>query len=113
MVNRRHSTVAMVMSVAVAVLFIAFGQKFDKVIQALASSLWLTIRSRSFPYSSCAGASRRNVLVRLGLPLTTALALVGSVLFLLGAIAADLAGQTRYSLYALGLLAVSYPFFVC
>jgi APA family basic amino acid/polyamine antiporter len=46
-----------------------------------------------------------------GYPWTTALALIGSVLFLAGAIAADLDGETRYSLYALGLLAVSYPLF--
>ena len=46
-----------------------------------------------------------------GYPWTTALALIGSVLFLIGAIAADIAGRTRYSLYALGLLAVSYPMF--
>jgi APA family basic amino acid/polyamine antiporter len=42
-----------------------------------------------------------------GYPWTTGLALLGSVLFLVGAIASD----TRNSLYALGLLAVSYPLF--
>jgi APA family basic amino acid/polyamine antiporter len=42
-----------------------------------------------------------------GYPWTTALVLIGSVLFLIGAIASD----TRNSIYALLLLAVSYPLF--
>jgi APA family basic amino acid/polyamine antiporter len=42
-----------------------------------------------------------------GYPITTALALLGSILFLLGAIASD----TRNSLYALLLVLVSYPVF--
>ena len=42
-----------------------------------------------------------------GHPWTTGLALVGSVLFLAGAVASD----TVNSLYALALLAVSYPVF--
>ncbi len=42
-----------------------------------------------------------------GYPWTTALALIGSVLFLAGAVASD----TRNSIYALILLAVSYPLF--
>jgi APA family basic amino acid/polyamine antiporter len=40
-----------------------------------------------------------------GYPITPALALIGSVLFLAGAIRSD----TRNSVYALVLLAVSYP----
>jgi APA family basic amino acid/polyamine antiporter len=42
-----------------------------------------------------------------GYPWTTALALIGSVLFLVGAVASD----TRNSIYALALLALSYPVF--
>ncbi|MBA3572848.1 MAG: APC family permease, partial [Pyrinomonadaceae bacterium] len=42
-----------------------------------------------------------------GYPWTTALALLGSVLFLVGAVASD----TRNSVYALILLAASYPVF--
>jgi APA family basic amino acid/polyamine antiporter len=42
-----------------------------------------------------------------GYPFTTALALIGSLLFLAGAVLAD----TANSLYALLLLAVSYPVF--
>jgi APA family basic amino acid/polyamine antiporter len=42
-----------------------------------------------------------------GYPWTTGVALIGSVLFLAGAIASD----TTNSVYALALLAVSYPVF--
>jgi APA family basic amino acid/polyamine antiporter len=42
-----------------------------------------------------------------GYPWTTAAVLLGSVLFLAGAIASD----TRNSTYALGLLVISYPLF--
>ena len=106
-------TVAMVMSVAVAVLFIIFGQTFDKVIQALA---FFFVANYTLSFISVFVLRRREPEKERpyrawGYPLTTALALVGSVIFLLGAIAADLAGQTRYSLYALALLAVSYPLF--
>lgn len=106
-------TVAMVMSVAVAVLFIIFGQTFDKVIQALA---FFFVANYTLSFISVFVLRRREPEKERpyrawGYPLTTALALVGSVIFLLGAIAADVAGQTRYGLYALALLAVSYPLF--
>jgi APA family basic amino acid/polyamine antiporter len=42
-----------------------------------------------------------------GYPWTTGIALIGSILFLAGAIASD----TENSIYALLLLAVSYPVF--
>ena len=42
-----------------------------------------------------------------GYPWTTVIVLLGSVAFLVGAIA----GDTRNSLWALGLLAISYPVF--
>jgi APA family basic amino acid/polyamine antiporter len=44
-----------------------------------------------------------------GYPWTVALALAGSIIFLCGAVAVDLSGETRDSLYALALLAASYP----
>jgi APA family basic amino acid/polyamine antiporter len=106
-------TVALMMSVTVAVLFIVFGQKFDKVIQALA--FFFVVNYTLSLISVFVLRRREPEKVRpyraWGYPWTTALALIGSVAFLLGAIAADLAGQTRYSLYALVLLAVSYPLF--
>lgn len=102
-------TVALFTSTAVALLFIAIGQTFDRVISVLAfffvanytlsfiSVFVLRVREpeKARPYRAW------------GYPLTTALALIGSVLFLAGAIA----GDTRNSIYALLLLAVSYPLF--
>lgn len=101
--------VALMTSAAVAVLFILFGQTFDKVITVLAfffvanytlsfiSVFVLRVREpeKERPYRAW------------GYPWTTALVLIGSVLFLVGAIASD----TRNSIYALLLLAVSYPLF--
>jgi APA family basic amino acid/polyamine antiporter len=102
-------TVALLTSTVVAVLFIVFGETFDKVITVLAfffvanytlsfiSVFVLRVREpeKERPYRAW------------GYPWTTALALIGSVLFLVGAIASD----TRNSVYALLLLAVSYPLF--
>jgi APA family basic amino acid/polyamine antiporter len=102
-------TVALFTSAVVAVLFIVFGKTFDKVITVLAfffvanytlsfvSLFVLRVREpeKERPYRAW------------GYPWTTALALIGSVLFLIGAIASD----TRNSVYALLLLAVSYPLF--
>ncbi|MEP6568629.1 MAG: APC family permease [Acidobacteriota bacterium] len=102
-------SVALFTSAAVAVLFIVFGQTFDKVITVLAfffvanytlsfiSVFVLRVREpeKERPYRAW------------GYPWTTALVLMGSVLFLVGAIASD----TRNSIYALVLLAVSYPLF--
>jgi len=102
-------TVALALSAAIAVLFISFGRTFEKVITVLAFffianytlsfiSLFLLRRrepERPRPYSAW------------GYPWTTALALLGSVAFLAGAIA----GDTRNSLFALLLLSASYPLF--
>jgi APA family basic amino acid/polyamine antiporter len=102
-------TVALFTSAVVAVLFIVFGETFDKVITVLAfffvanytlsfvSLFVLRVREpeRERPYRAW------------GYPWTTALALLGSVLFLAGAILSD----TKNSVYALLLLAVSYPLF--
>jgi APA family basic amino acid/polyamine antiporter len=106
-------TVALVMSVAVAVLFIIFGETFEKVISALA---FFFVANYTLSFVSVFVLRRREPNKERpyrawGYPWTTALALIGSVLFLVGAIAADMAGDTRYSIYALGLLAVSYPLF--
>lgn len=106
-------TVALLMSVAVAVLVIVFGETFEKVISALAF-FFVANYTLSF-VSVFVLRSREPEKERpyraWGYPWTTGVALAGSVLFLVGAIAADLAGGTRYSIYALGLLAVSYPLF--
>lgn len=102
-------TVSLFLSAAVAVLFILFGQTFERVIIICAfffvanyilsfiSLFVLRFREpdKSRPYRAW------------GYPVTPGLALVGSVLFLAGAVYAD---RTN-SLYALVLLAASYPVF--
>lgn len=106
-------TISLLTSVVVAVLFIVFGETFEKVIAALAfffvtnymlSLISLFVLRRREP-------EKERPYRAWGYPWTAALVLTGSVLFLVGAIAADIAGGTRSSLYALGLLAVSYPLF--
>ena len=102
-------TVALLLSALVAVLFILFGQTFERVITVLAfffvanyvlsfiSLFVLRYREPDKPRPYRAW----------GYPVTPALALSGSIVFLGGAIWAD----TRNSVYALLLLAVSYPVF--
>jgi APA family basic amino acid/polyamine antiporter len=96
-------------SAAVAVLFIVFGETFDKVITVLA---FFFVANYTLSFISVFVLRRREPEKERpyrawGYPFTTALALIGSVLFLAGAIA----GDTRNSVYALLLLAVSYPLF--
>lgn len=102
--------VALWTSAAVVLLFILFGQTFERVISVLAfffvGTYFLSFLSvfvlrrrepeRSRPYRAW------------GYPWTTGLSLIGSALFLLGAIWSD----TKNSLYALALLAASYPVFL-
>jgi APA family basic amino acid/polyamine antiporter len=102
-------TIALALSLLVALMFIIFGEKFETVITVLAfffvvdyilsfvSLFVLRFREPAKPRPYRAW----------GYPITPALALIGSVLFLVGAIRAD----TRNSVYALVLLAVSYPVF--
>ena len=102
-------TVSLFLSTAVSVLFITFGQTFDRVIIILAfffvanyvlsliSLFVLRFREPDKPRPYRAW----------GYPITPGLALLGSLLFLGGAVYAD-----RYnSLYALLLLGASYPVF--
>jgi basic amino acid/polyamine antiporter, APA family len=100
---------ALLLSAAVAVLFIVFGQTFEKVITVLAfffvanyvlSFISVFVLRRREP-------NRERPYRAWGYPWTTGLALIASVLFLAGAIRSD----TKNSVYALGLLAVSYPIF--
>ncbi|HUS11581.1 MAG TPA: APC family permease [Pyrinomonadaceae bacterium] len=101
--------VALFISAAVAVLFIVFGQTFDRVITVLA---FFFVANYTLSFISVFVLRRREPEKERpdrswGYPWTTALALIGSVLFLAGAVASD----TRNSIYALALLAVSYPLF--
>jgi len=102
-------SVSLFLSALVAVLFILFGQTFDHVITVLA---FFFVANYILSFISLFVLRRREPekprpYRAWGYPLTPALALLGSLLFLGGAVAAD----TRNSVYALLLLAVSYPVF--
>ena len=102
-------SLALFMSAAVAVLFIVFGQTFEKVITVLA---FFFVANYTLSFISVFVLRRREPdkerpYRAWGYPWTTALALIGSVLFLAGAVASD----TTNSIYALALLAISYPLF--
>ena len=102
--------VSLFLSALVALLFIAFGQKFERVINVLSiffvanyilSFISLFVLRRREP-------DKPRPYRAWGYPFTTGLALLGSLLFLAGAIWADWSS----SLYALVLLGVSYPVFL-
>lgn len=102
-------TVALLFSTIVAVLFILSGT-FERVIAILAfffvanytmSFVSVFVLRRSAP-------DLPRPYRTWGHPWTTALALGGSIAFLVGAVASD----TRNSVYALALLAASYPSFL-
>lgn len=99
-------TVALALSAAVSVVFILSGT-FDQVIAVLA---FFFVANYTLSFTALF-VLRRTLLneprpYRVpGYPWTPALALTGSIVFLGGAIA----GDTRRSIYALALLAASYP----
>ena len=100
-------TTALLLSTIVAVLFIVFGRTFQQVITVLA---FFFIANYTLSFTSLFVLRRREPQRERpyrawGYPWTTALALLGSIAFLAGAIA----GDTRNSVYALILLAASYP----
>jgi APA family basic amino acid/polyamine antiporter len=102
-------TVALFMSASVSVLFILLGQTFERVITVLA---FFFVANYILSFVSLfvlrwREPEKPRPYRAWGYPVTPALALIGSWLFLAGAIAAD----TRNSIYALLLLAVSYPVF--
>ena len=100
---------ALFVSVVVAVLFIVFGRKFERVLAVLA---FFFVANYALSFISVFVLRRREPdrerpYRAWGYPWTTGAALIGSLLFLIGAIYSD----TRNSIYALVLLAVSYPVF--
>jgi APA family basic amino acid/polyamine antiporter len=102
-------TTTLALSTLVALLFIVFGRTFQQVITILA---FFFVANYSLSFTSLFVLRQRHPEMprpyrAWGYPWTTALALAGSVAFLVGAIASD----TRNSLYALLLLAISYPVF--
>jgi basic amino acid/polyamine antiporter, APA family len=103
-------TVALFMSAGIALLFIVFGKTFEKVITVLA---FFFVANYTISFISVFVLRRREPErprpYRVwGYPVTTALALLGSVAFLAGAVASD----TLNSIYALILLAASFPAFL-
>jgi basic amino acid/polyamine antiporter, APA family len=102
-------TVALLLSAAVAILFIVFGRTFSTVITVLA---FFFVANYTLSFLSVfvlrwREPEKRRPYRAWGYPWTTALALIGSMAFLVGAIASD----TRNSIYAVLLLAASYPGF--
>jgi len=102
-------TVALFLSALVSVLFIVLGQTFERVITVLA---FFFVANYILSFISLFVLRRREPekfrpYRAWGYPVTPALALIGSIAFLAGAIRAD----QRNSVYALLLLAVSYPVF--
>ena len=100
---------ALLLSVIGSLIFIVFGQTFEKVITVVA---FFFVANYSLTFISVFILRRREPdrerPYRVwGYPWTTGVALIGSVLFLAGAVASD----TRNSIYALIMLAVSYPLF--
>lgn len=103
-------TLALFVSTMVAVLFILGGKTFGTVVAALA---FFFVANYTMTFISVFVLRRREPELprpyrAWGYPWTTGLALLGSVAFLAGAVASD----TRNSIYALLLLAVSYPAFL-
>ncbi|MDQ2855720.1 MAG: APC family permease [Acidobacteriota bacterium] len=106
-------TIALFISAAVAVLFIVYGKTFEKVITVLA---FFFVANYALSFLSIFVLRRREPAKERpyrawGYPWTTALALIGSVAFLVGAIVSDLGTGSRDSIYALLGLAASYPVF--
>jgi APA family basic amino acid/polyamine antiporter len=104
-------TVALFVSCAVAVFFIVLGGAFAHIIAALA---FFFVANYTMTFASLFVLRRREPdtprpFRAWGYPWTTVLALASTVVFLFGAVTADLAGDSRDSLYALALLAASYP----
>jgi APA family basic amino acid/polyamine antiporter len=109
-VNRGGTpTTALLASAVVAVVFVLFGRTFERVITVLA---FFFVANYTLSFIAVFVLRRREPATprpyrAWGYPWTTTLALLGSIAFLIGAIASD----TTNSLIALGVLAASYPAF--
>jgi APA family basic amino acid/polyamine antiporter len=100
-------TMALLASTIVAVIFVVFGRTFERVITVLA---FFFVANYTLSFISVFVLRRREPDTprpyrAWGYPWTTALALIGSIAFLIGAILSD----TTNSLMALVVLALSYP----
>ena len=100
---------ALLASTVVAVVFVVFGRTFERVITVLA---FFFVANYALSFISVFVLRKREPekprpYRAWGYPWTTALALAGSMAFLIGAIASDRVN----SLIALAVLAASYPAF--
>jgi APA family basic amino acid/polyamine antiporter len=105
--------VALFLSALVPLIFILFGQTFEKVITIVA---FFFVAAYSLSFMSVfvlrwREPEKARPYRVWGYPWTTGLVLIASILFLAGAVASDLASGNRDGIYALVLLAVSYPVF--
>ncbi len=102
-------TITLLISTIVAVLFIVSGT-FEKVLAVIA---FFFVGYYTMAFLSVIVLRRREPNLPRpyrvwGYPWTTLIVLIGSVAFLAGAVA----GDTKNSLWALGLLAISYPVYL-
>ena len=102
-------TLTLLASTIVAVIFVLFGRTFERVITVLA---FFFVANYALSFTSVFVLRKREPdkprpYRAWGYPWTTATALLGSIAFLIGAIASD----TANSLIALVVLVVSYPAF--
>jgi APA family basic amino acid/polyamine antiporter len=103
-------TMALLASTVVAVIFVLFGRTFERVITVLA---FFFVANYTLSFISVFVLRRREPDTprpyrAWGYPWTTGLALAGSIAFLIGAIASDMAN----SVVALVALVASYPVFL-
>ena len=107
-VNRGGTPSALLLSVVVSVAFILTGS-FERVIALMA---FFFVADYALAYAAVFILRRREPGTERpyrawGYPWTTALALIGSLAFLVGAVLSD----TRNSMYSLAVLAASYPLY--
>jgi amino acid transporter len=102
-------TFSLLLTAIVALLFIAFGQTFELLanIMAFFFVAMYTLSFLSVFVLRWREPERSRPYKAWGYPWTTGVALVGSIIFLIGAVASD----PRTSFYAIALLIVSYPIF--
>jgi APA family basic amino acid/polyamine antiporter len=106
-------TISLLASTIIALAFITTGT-FEAIIEMLA---YFFVANYAMSFLSLFVLRRREPDAprpyrAWGYPLTTGLTLVGAIAFLVGAIVADLndtSAPRHYSIYALGLLVLSYP----
>jgi APA family basic amino acid/polyamine antiporter len=101
--------VALLISALVSAAFIVWSDRFTQVMAVLA---FFFVANYTLSFTAVFALRRREPDAprpwrAIAHPLTTAIALAASIAFMVGAVAAD----TRNSVYALGVLAASYPIY--